>query len=94
MAEDQRRNVATVLLVLHHRDALSIVHHRYCVRLCINLDLQPVHAGVPLLVIGRIHLCWTSTSTTVNEGGYIDEAGATVHSPQSHQISCRSQVYT
>ena len=56
MAEDQRRHVAIVLLVLHNRDTLSIVHHRYCVRLWIYLDLQPVHVGISLFVVGRIHL--------------------------------------
>ena len=56
MAEDQRRHVAIVLLVLHNRDTLAIVLHRYCVRLCIDLDFKTVHVGISLLVIGCIYL--------------------------------------
>ena len=55
VAEDELGDVAVVLLVEHDGDALSVVLDRNGVAGAVDSDVEPVHRGVALLVVGGVH---------------------------------------
>ena len=51
MAKDHGGHEHLLVLVLHHGDALPVVHDGYEILFWFDVDLNCVHLGIPLLVV-------------------------------------------